>query len=419
MEFEDCGDHKTGSATPISLFLGVLEDFVQQQTNDIVKSPSSLEEIQYLHIRNALVQHFKRKLTPVEKSLVNSRLMDFVPVTLRVIQRFLVRNGALDLEGIFRIAPSGKVFSGALAQCEETNKRGVPPRFLLETLSNKISIAVQREQLLTTVASLYKMYLRRMEALISKQIFEDIMVFMPLIGRLRASFPKLLSKIPTRFLRCLRHILAFLREVSTHEERNRMSVNNLARVFAPSLLPMKTASAKEPAEPSMDFMLKLQQESDWHILCIETLINDQDDIFDEVEDIIAQKKEEEYLTSGSVSGDTFEYQDTLFHMQLRGSWFFPTSCELLSDCAAVGASRSKGLKKKKRQCGKPEQKGRATAKSLQQIGDDFRKVMLQIEVFKANADEQNQQSGNVQGGAPKLSQNTSNFCLEFVDWYVT
>ena len=293
------------SDTPISLFLHMLEEVISEEQTNV--GESGLEEVQYLHVRNALtVRLGGRRLTNVEKSLINNRLLQFVPATLTVMQNFLIRNGALELEGLFRVAPSTKVFTGALTQCEEGNRTGIPPHFLQENLSTSITIAAQRQQLITTVSSLYKMYLRRMpEPLITREVFDDISLFMPLADRLRASYPKLLAKLPPRYLRCLRHIVRFLRTVAQRKDANRMSANNLARIFAPSLLPK--GSQQEPEEPTMDFMLSLQRESDWQILSIQMLIEDQDDIFDEVEDILAQRAEDEFLTNSTVPSDQCGY----------------------------------------------------------------------------------------------------------------
>jgi len=388
----------SGGDTPISLFLGLLEEVIAEEQTNV--GDDGIAEVQYLHVRNALTFRLGgRTLKPIEKSLVNNRLQQFVPVALCVMQNFLIRNGALEMEGLFRVAPSGKVFAGALAQCEEANKQGAPPHFLRENLSTNITIAAQRQQLITTVSSLYKMYLRRMPTpLIPREVFDDIALFMPMADRLRASYPKLLAKIPPRFLRCLRNIVKFLRKVSLRKDANRMSANNLARIFAPSLLPK--ASQEEPDEPTMDFMLLLQRESDWQILSIQMLIEDQDDIFDEVEDIVAQKADDQFVETGTVPIDNFAYTGTIFDMKLRGKWFFPPPLP-------VGGRKKKGTRKKNRAA-------KASSKSLREIGMDFRKVMSQIQVF--NAAELDSHDG---GGGDKSSEsgeNKSDFALEFADW---
>lgn len=392
--------------TPVSLFLSILEEVINEERNNV--GDSGLEEVQYLHVRNALSARLgDRRLTAVEKTLVNNRLLQFVPAALTVMQNFLVRNGALEMEGVFRVAPSGKVLAGALTQCEDANSTGIPPHFLQENLSTSITIAAQRQQLITTVSSLYKMYLRRMpEPLISREVFEDIALFMPLADRLRASYPKLLAKLPPRYLRCLRHIVRFLRTVAKRKEANRMSANNLARIFAPSLLP-KASSQQEPEEPTMDFMLQLQRESDWQILSIQMLIEDQDDIFDEVEDILAQKADDEYTANGTVMTDDNNYMNTIFDMELRGKWFFPPPVP------EENLTRTKQRSKQQRAV-------KAQSKSLRQIGMDFRRVMSQIQVFNAAELEQRESGAGGGGGAKPEEEeeaNTANFALQFLVWY--
>ena len=56
---------------------------------------------------------------------------------------------------------------------------------------------------------------------------------------------------------------------------NRMSTNNLASIFAPSLLPtmLKTDLENEPDEPTPEFMLDLHLQSDWQILSVQMLID--------------------------------------------------------------------------------------------------------------------------------------------------
>jgi hypothetical protein len=418
MSAEYGGSQAPQKETPVSLFLGVLEEVIAEEQTNI--ADTGLEEIQYLHVRNALSVRFNRRnLTTVEKSLVNNRLLHFVPVALTSMQNFLLRNGALDMEGVFRVAPSNKVFAGALAQCEEANATGLPPHFLQESLSTSITIAAQRQQLITTVSSLYKMFIRRMkEPLLSREVFEDIAVFMPLADRLRASYPKLLAKIAPRRLRCLRHILRFLRTVAQRKDTNRMSANNLARIFAPSLVP--ASSQPEPDEPTMEFMLQLQRESDWQILSVQMLIEDQDDIFDEVDDILATRAEEAFLTTGSVPTEGDIYAGTMFDVELRGKWYFPPAPESSAELAQ---------RRKKERAAKA-----SSSKSLRQIGMDFRKVMGQIQVFNDAAELDNGANGGGGGGGGGAAaggggakkdgdgngnneeNNRANYCMEFMEW---
>lgn len=409
-EFERETNVNSGDTTSISVFLAHLEEVIVEQQSVKSQSEILVDDVQYLHVRNELTERFNgRRLNQTEKALVRDRLQQFIPVSISVFQNFLVRNKALDMEGIFRTAPSGKVFAGALAKCEESNKSGEPPHFLLEKLSTNITIAEQRQQLITTVSSLYKMFLRRIPPLFPESTFEDMMILMPLGQKLRTTYPKLLAQIPPRKTRCMRHILQFLRQVSSQQEKNRMSTNNLARIFAPSLLPNNDKN--EPENPTMDFMLKLQREHDWQILCIQILIEDQDDIFDEMDDIIAQRAEENFAENGNICSDTNDYSETIFDTELRGKWYFPAAKVLVNS------------KKKRR---KKERARKSMSKSLRQIGLDFRKVMEQVAVFNASEldaikHEQETEGGQKNSEASKCTdveeENVSTFCFEFIQWY--
>eukprot|EP01114_Cavostelium_apophysatum_P013777 TRINITY_DN3415_c0_g1_i1.p1 TRINITY_DN3415_c0_g1~~TRINITY_DN3415_c0_g1_i1.p1 ORF type:complete len:658 (+),score=183.40 TRINITY_DN3415_c0_g1_i1:200-2173(+) len=126
----------------------------------------------------------------------------------------------LDEEGIFRISGNVKVVTELKALCDS----GAQIDFSKYTCFDS--------------AALLKMYFRSLpEPITTNILYRSLVAAMDLPEGERVSTVKvILEGVPTLNLEVLKKLVKFLLHLSTHSSKNMMSVDNIARCFAPNLL---------------------------------------------------------------------------------------------------------------------------------------------------------------------------------------
>lgn len=134
----------------------------------------------------------------------------------------LIRNDGLDTEGIFRRSVS----HATLKTVKQLFNDG-----------DAVDLAEYNDPQLA--AALMKGFFRELaEPLLTFELYSSFLEFMAAgdLDAQVAACKAVVGQLPVRNLQVLQELLAFLSEVSEHEEANKMGVNNLAIVFGPNIL---------------------------------------------------------------------------------------------------------------------------------------------------------------------------------------
>ena len=312
--------------------------------------------------------------------------MMFVPQTAKRLVQFLERNKAFEQEGLFRVAPSAGLLHGALAQMQLFTKQVAKmgddeaadsfPAFLGLVIPD--SMPHDRERLVNIVASCYKLFFRRMTVpLVTPDVYERLSFVAK--GRKRPEFvsalPELLLLLPTPHRVLLHHTLVFLRKVVDKVESNRMTSDNIARIFITGVFPagdidsvaassaaaiagvnktrMKSrafynwnkaklaadaaAAAARAATTAQAAMANAQDDTDRRIWMMKMLLQSQEEVFTQVAMLEATqlaKKPDVHLCSD-------EHLSECCHDANRWRFYFPNNATV----APTGSRRKSSAKK--------------------------------------------------------------------------
>ncbi|XP_071953156.1 rho GTPase-activating protein 24-like isoform X2 [Antedon mediterranea] len=153
-----------------------------------------------------------------------------IPSIVEQCVNYIVENGLLE-EGIFRLP--GR--SSMIKTLQDSFDCGDKPDF------DKQHVDIH------TVASLLKLYLRELpEPVIPWAHYDDIMngikLFLQNSEKGKKELIKQLALLPRTNYNLLRYMCIFLHNVSLHEDKNKMTVQNIATVFGPNIIRPNTDS---------------------------------------------------------------------------------------------------------------------------------------------------------------------------------
>jgi len=164
-----------------------------------------------------------------------------IPLVLEVLMARLRSNHAdgLRSEGIFRIPGD----SGEMQLLRTQINKGADVRQVVDGCQNVHS-----------AAGLLKMYFRELKPpLLSFGLYEDFVRCSKEIGAPSPSadvsgLVRLLPRLPAGHFELLQHLIAFMVEVTSYASESKMSVGNVAAVFAPNLLRPEVDSIEHLAD---------------------------------------------------------------------------------------------------------------------------------------------------------------------------
>ena len=99
-----------------------------------------------------------------------------------------------------------------------------------------------------------------------------------------AGLPRMLLDLPPPHRVLLQHTLRVLRRVTEFADVNRMSTENVARIFAAGMLPTATVDYAGATGASM---MEMQEDSDRQIWMLKLLIDSQDRVFIDLDKLVA------------------------------------------------------------------------------------------------------------------------------------
>lgn len=156
-----------------------------------------------------------------------------LPDVVQRLQAFLQRDDCINKEGIFRV-PAG---THILKEAQVDIDRGQLPKFLQCGAEDKVT-----ENDAHVAAGVYKLFYRRMPQPLIPWDSYDAILSTKEPRELVEVFKAQVRRWPPVHRKCMENLLDFLATVARHAKCNKMSKNNLATVFAPSVLRQRNAS---------------------------------------------------------------------------------------------------------------------------------------------------------------------------------
>eukprot|EP01147_Barroeca_monosierra_P008143 gene8143-784_t len=168
-----------------------------------------------------------------------------VPKVISSAISFLRKKGLFE-KGIFRV-------SGRSSDVERL-------KIAFENDIDLLENAVHDDISASAVAGVLKLFLRSLpNPVFTRNLYETFLELGRLtdestrVERLRGT---IINYLPLSHLHLLKELMIFLHEISQHEDKNKMSVSNLAVVFAPSLLRRGNFQALQPHTKQANDVLK-------------------------------------------------------------------------------------------------------------------------------------------------------------------